>query len=404
MDVFGFMMLSRSTRTEGTQLIHCNPTVPLEYAGWSKPYKGFIPELSWSTEKPFWSLAPVRNALISRCEDLCEMDAVELLNAGRRLGAVDRDSRLRQAMTVLGLTPNQLAVPVHSVDDDLYRMRWAEVLDHLIGFKHFKTTQTLHQRICQLDNTAASSVVERWLNKQTWACSLEHNILGDHKGDWVIDLCQAKDEGWVRMISQSSAAGHYLVTIHSSQWIDLQDISPSNIEVHSLPSHEELLATIKDRGLQRNSMATSLSWHNDLKDKLPSGIRSLYQGQPVASSLVGLKQPRIRIKMGDLVAWSHSVPFLHSRPADQEYASSIIQEGPLIEQFPASAFSMTRSFAPGRNDIEPADALRQFLGARVHTLPGGLFRKDLPAVPSRVYDEKQSGVELYKPVNPFAGV
>lgn len=389
MEVFGFMMLQSSFQT-GVRKIQCHPQMPLEYAGWSKTYKGFVPELSWSTDKTFWSIQPQRRAVEARCYDLCKMDAVELLNIGRKLGATGQDSRMRIAMSILGLRSEDLAVPLDQKDGDLHRMRWAEVLDHLIGFQHYQTAEGLWRRLCQLHNTGPEDLIARWLQKQSWQCGLDRNVVGSREVDWVVDLCLP--EPYTRIVA-CSGEYHCMAVINSDDWSGLQDVDPCLLQIYVAENREDLLEQISIRSVRGDSQKEDF-----LREKLPAGLRNLYAGQPASSSLLGLKQPRLRFAMGDLVGWQQELSPLSRRPSNNQYIQDLVlsAKDQTVWELPDSAFSRLRP----SGKIGAGDSLLNSAQARIHTMPGGLMRKDLPPVLGRA--EEDAGItQLYRPLNPF---
>jgi hypothetical protein len=164
------------------------------------------------------------------------------------------------------------------------------------------------------------------------------------------------------------------------------------ISVDKFKTKEEFMSA-----LQKELACTQ----NNASKKLPKALAQHYLGQPIASSLVGLKTPRIRIKIGQLVDWEMPLPVSYIRPADQTYLEALLNESPSDLGLPPAAFKHSRPNILKPDHLPPERLLARVHIAKLYTLPGGLLRTDLPAVASRS-EERPPSIELYHPLNPFA--
>jgi hypothetical protein len=272
-------------------------------------------------------------------------------------------------MQVLGLSERQLMVHLNNTEDFTHRMRWIEILDYLLGASRFDTSSTveLHKKLCLLENTASWSTYHHWARSHGWSASGHCLYLGDRSQDWQVDL--ASGDGKRRLVARSSAAGHSMIMIRGQGLSDLQDPDPRCLQVQTAGSLEQMLVEIE----------SFFHCVNNRRLELQSPrLSAAYSSEPVASGLLGLKHPRLRLKLGEILLW--------------QQALSTSQTAKL----PDSAFVHCCDIARRKHTMS-VDLLRQACSL---TLPGGLLRTDLPAVPSRAQCIP-SKITLYHPANPY---
>ena len=380
MQVFGFMSLHEELVTQGAKLLSCSPRVPLWASGWGEPYKDFIPELGWDSSEELWIIQAQREAILARMEAVCQLDAMHLLVAGRRLGAVGHDTRLRRAMISLGLSQSQLAVPINCKDNPEHRMRWLEVLDYLLGTHRSPSKQALFTQLCLIENTTSWHRFERWREK-TWMLGPGQMILGNKEKPWQVDI--SSGDAKTRVLAFSGKQ-HILVEIRGEGLSDLQDPDPRHISVYVMMSLDEMLERIE---LLFSRPEESLEVIKSVR------LADLYEGGPIASHLLGLKSPRLRIHLGEMIGWQQ---MLRTRWVKSDHG--LIDPQPL--DWPGGAFAEQRNVLHPMLEDEQ-DQLAMIKYACYHIMPGGLFRPDLPGVSGRAAT-LPTRLVLYRPVNPFA--
>ena len=215
-------------------------------------------------------------------------------------------------------------------------------------------------------------------------------VVGDRSQPWSIDLCRS-DLGR-RVLASRHNQTFCLVVIDAPSLTGLQDPDPGMVQVEQFSCKSDLAAALE--------AVLVPTGNNNAKGKLPKNLAASYRGQPVASALVGLKPPCIVSKTGELTEWELPLHVSTLRPADQTYLEALLNESPADLGLPLAAFRYSKSCSVMSNDLPQEKSMAQAHVARLHTMPGGLMRSDLPAVSSRS-EEQPPKIKLYHPLNPF---
>lgn len=373
--VFGYMSFATQELARGACLAYANPDVSLLDAGWCSPWRDFVPELGWNTSEPLWILKPEPRAISRRLEELCRMDALALMQIGRNLGTTSNDLRLRRAMQRLGLSEQQLETHLSQQDAALHKMRWLEVLDHLLGLTdgEMVDTQRLYDKVCMLGNTVSDQRWRDWNKMHAWQTENNQQAELSPGREWKVDLVSPDTQG--RVIACSNDNHHTAIFIDAVGESGLQHPDPRNCLAVCYSSFAQMLKGIEAFLGEHGS-------GHDLGAQIKStDCRNRYQGQAVVAHLLSLGAPRMRFGLREWDYWQHDLD-LHGR------------QGVIL---PNAAF-----MSPGRRLTKAPPLQTQDISrVRCQTMPGGLMRLDLPGFEARA-SSLPASLRLYQPLSPYA--